>query len=297
MKIFFRNILILLVVLIFIYGALFCFRIVQDRKAVFVRDIRDGTIVKVLTHGYGFSFEGGMPWWFTLNEVSLERNFSHEFFLSIPALEELNDARYQIRIPVRMHFIINSDSPAAQEYLLKGEKGIDEAVTVCLRSLLGNEIGPFLAPTYRRDALYYRQHALEGDIVKKISGEVAKLGIEGASFSMPGGMFLPDMSSYWEGMRHLDNLNKLKRKNEIDTEILNGRLKQENLSNEEYYKRLSRISSLIKENPELLKYIYIDKLSDKIKLVNSIDTLDILGVFNKQKTDTEASKGDIDNLR
>ena len=64
------------------------------------------------------------------------------------------------------------------------------------------------------------------------------------------------------------------------------------------FEKLLRISSILKNNPEILKFIYIDKMGDDIKVIISSDKTGLPAMFNDSAEGTKpAAKGDVDNLR
>ena len=93
-------------------------------------------------------------------------------------------------------------------------------------------------------------------------------------------------------MRDLDFLN---RKQEI---LLTKKLIKERYENELYFEKLLKVSSLLKDNPEILKFIYIDKMGDDIKVIISSDKTGMPSMFSEDSNGTKPDvKGDVDNLR
>jgi hypothetical protein len=93
-------------------------------------------------------------------------------------------------------------------------------------------------------------------------------------------------------MRDLDFSN---RKQEI---LLSKKLIKERYENELYYEKLLKVSSMIKDNPEILKFIYIDKLGDDIKVIISSDKIGLPAMFSDTINNAKPGvKGDVDNLR
>jgi len=93
-------------------------------------------------------------------------------------------------------------------------------------------------------------------------------------------------------MRDLDFSNK---KQEI---LLSKKLIKDKHENELYFEKLLRVSSILKDNPEILKFIYIDKMGDDIKVIISSDKTGLPAMFNESSDGTKPGvKGDVDNLR
>jgi len=74
-----------------------------------------------------------------------------------------------------------------------------------------------------------------------------------------------------------------------------GHLSREKLENESRQNYYSSIAKLIKSDPDLLKFIYIDKIAGNVKVVISSDKDLVPDIFTG-KTETVKSK-EIDNLR
>jgi len=295
---FFRKITILILAVAAAYAAVFCFRLLKPGKAVVVEDMRSGSVARVLTGKYCFAYEGAMPWWFSLREIPLEREFSGTARIGIPGLSALDDGRYDIRIPVRFRYLADPDIASAQAVIMRGEAGMDQEVFSRIQSLMRRELVPYIDPAYKRDQLNYNRDRLAADIGKKIRQEMKRGGLDVSSFAFEGGMYLPAAAEYYEALKHLDEMGRIKRKNDVEAVILVKKLDREKMSNEEYYKKLIRISDIIKNNPDILKYIYIDKLADNMKVVSSVDSFDVLGDSSAKKNNVSPSrKGDIDNLR
>ena len=64
-----------------------------------------------------------------------------------------------------------------------------------------------------------------------------------------------------------------------------------------YLEKLTKVSSIIKDNPQILKYIYIDKMGDNIKVIISSDKTGIPGFLGESNDINPGVKGDVDNLR
>jgi hypothetical protein len=159
-------------------------------------------------------------------------------------------------------------------------------------------LNDFLEPQYTRERLMLEQKRLNDDVAAEISRKLASLGIitEKFEFILPG--YYPDTKLYQEAllknreMRELDFSNK---KQEI---LMKRQLLKEKSEFEFYFEKLSKVSTIIRDNPQILKYIYIDKMGDNIKVIISSDKTGIPAVFGETSDNSNPGvKGDVDNLR
>ena len=79
---------------------------------------------------------------------------------------------------------------------------------------------------------------------------------------------------------------------------LRNSLEKDKIASEAYYEKLSRIGNMIKDNPEILKYIYIDKLAGNIKVIISSEKNAMPVIFGQDQDVKDSDlKKEIDNLR
>jgi hypothetical protein len=156
----------------------------------------------------------------------------------------------------------------------------------------------YIEPVYDKNIILKNEKAIVEALTSELVKKMAGLGIilEKVEFISPG--YYPDNKLYNEGlvqnkeMRDLDFSNK---KQEI---LLSRKLISEKQQNELYYEKLLKISSLLKNNPEILKFIYIDKMGDDIKVIISSDKTGLPAMFNDSSDGAKPGvKGDVDNLR
>jgi hypothetical protein len=110
----------------------------------------------------------------------------------------------------------------------------------------------------------------------------------------------PDRDTFFAAVKHRNEIFQLERDNEIEMKQFNKELEKKQMVDARYKRKLEGISALIKNNPLILKYIYIDKMADNIKMILPINAsgypLDLNDVGKKYSEQSDSSK-EIDNLR
>ena len=297
LKRFVRKILILFVCIILIYAGFFGFRMLDEGFIGIVKDVRINKVVRIFIREYNFIVEGLNPLWYAVYEVPTSRSIIKELNVTIPDLSELSHSRYEIKIPISVLYEIDIDNPASIEFLWSDTEDIDAKILKIIRLICNEKLYPYISPQYKRNSLLYNIRHVTQDIRNGLEQELSTHGLLLKSFSLVGALTMPSLRDYSHGKRHIAELHKIEEINENSLKDINNKIERNKILNKQYYDKLSEISTLIKGNPDLLKYIYIDKLSDKIMVVNSIQDIDIMDVFKKRQEKMSSTHGEIDNLR
>lgn len=280
-----------------IYSLIFSFFRLDENEYGLVKDINNNQIVTGFKNRYNFVWQGGLPWKYKVEKIELKNSSIFDVVIQIPSLSSLTDDIYYIRIPLNITYRIKKDNLPDISFL-SDRKVMDQYVSTVAAGICSTMLIDYIEPKYDRNRLLQEQKRLNDDIAAEISKKLASLGVvpEKLEFLLPG--YYPDTRLYDEAlvrnkeMRDLDFSNK---KQEI---LMKKQLLKEKSEFELYLEKLTKVSSLIKDNPQILKYIYIDKMGDNIKVIISSDKTGIPAVFG-ESTDNNNSgvKGDIDNLR
>lgn len=280
-----------------IYGLYFSLYKAGDDEIIVLRDIKNDRVVQVYTSSYNFIWQGIIPWDYHVIKMPLKNSSLVRIDVKIPALSSLNDDTYLIKLSANISYRIdkaNLPDIAVLSSKTDIEKFIIEKFTLVSETVLRK----FIEPVYDRNNLFKNEKAVTDTIASETVKKIAGLGVilDNAEFISPG--YYPDNKLFSEGlvqnkeMRDLDFSNK---KQEI---ILSKKLISEKQQNELYYEKLLKISSLLKDNPEILKFIYIDKMGDDIKVIISSDKTGLPAMFNDSSEGAKTGvKGDVDNLR
>ena len=109
---------------------------------------------------------------------------------------------------------------------------------------------------------------------------------------------VPDAEMYREGLLLASDLRKIENDNKKELIVLENILRKEDQKHKKYLENLWEIAKLVKNNPDLLKYLYIKGFSDKVKVILAPEKSGMPFGLDLEVRDGAASKkGEIDNLR
>jgi hypothetical protein len=264
-----------------------------------VKEDRQTGEYSLLHSGWAFEWHGIYPGRVRVMRFPKRSAESTVIGLPMPALEELKSDRYAIKIPVSFAFFVDSRALSmAPERLASQKNAIAAFAGQALGGYLAKEASAYLEPVYDRNGLSRAQN----DIVKK-AGEkwiafLGRAGINVTSFEISGGISLPDERLYYEGIAFLRELRELERSEKKELVALKGSLEREKLRRQEFMDKLSETSKLLKTNPDLLKYIYIDKLAGNVKVIIAPDKSGMpFGLNLAEPAGKPGQREEVDNLK
>lgn len=284
------------VFLLIIYSFLFSFFRLDDTEYGLVKD-NNNQIVAGFKNRYNFVWQGSLPWKYKIEKAGLKNTSLFNVVIQIPSLSSLTDDIYLIRIPLNISYRLSKENLPDPVYL-SDKKQMDQYISNLASGICSTMFNDYLEPLYTRERLMLEQKRLNDDVAAEISKKLASLGIitEKFEFILPG--YYPDTKLYQEALlknREMRDLDFSSKKQEI---LMKKQLLKEKSEFEFYFEKLSKVSTLIRDNPQILKYIYIDKMGDNIKVIISSDKTGIPAVFGETSDNSNPGvKGDVDNLR
>jgi hypothetical protein len=214
--------------------------------------------------------------------------------IPLPPISDIAEERYSISFSVNTRLRLDTESASGMKYFASSADPLKAFVASSLNESSGLVFREYIEDGYRRDAIKFRSDEIKEKIKVLLSERVQKNGfsLEGADYSA---IKIPSYETYNEGVKFQNELRNEIISNEKEKVAVNGRLSREKLENESRLDYYSSIAKLIKSDPDLLKYIYIDKIAGNVKVVISSDKDLVPDIFTG-KTETVKSK-EIDNLR
>ncbi len=265
-----------------------------------VQDLRSKSIVGIarpVAWNYAFIWQGALPWWFLISEMPTRRAASLKARIVFPELGFLKDDSYHLWVPLRVVYRIDGSKFTDVSRLGRGGRVLDELVNTFFQDELQREMAPYLAPAYQRDALAAQIEPIMARALKSVESELKSYGIEVTSAKISGTVTLPERAVYNEGVLHAADLRKVYRMKEMDLIGLRGIIEREKIKNEQFYANLLKISKIISANPDILKYIYIDKLGGNVNVILSSDSSGVPRMLEKSSRPAKEKPREIDNLR
>lgn len=279
-----------------VYTFLFTFYLLDDNKMGVVRDVNSNRVIFLFNDTYNFVWYGFTPWLYKIEKVPVK--YSTPIELRVSLLPGVADSAgsLDIRIPIEVSYHINRGFAPELSFFESSSKTdylVNIGTNVC--STLFNK---YIEPVYSRRDIQRNEETLFDSIKIRMEYQLKEAGIIVDSIQSSGPFILPSLEHYHEALLKEKELKEIAFRNQIQEIHLKNNLTKEKAAVEAYYEKLSRIGDIIKSNPDILKYIYIDKLADNIKVIVSSDknTMPVIFGPDQEIKDSDLKK-EIDNLR
>jgi len=264
-------------------------------QVLVVNDRKNKNAAAIYNGSYNFVWQGSLFWRYDIKIYSLTRDFSGQVAVYLPEFVLLKKEYYAVIIPYSITSSI--DLSKININLIGNSRALERIVSRTVKNVYLKRIQEFLYPQFNPFMVIKRIEDIE-NIEKSIKDTLLRNGLEASGISLQKRLRVPSLADYNNGKRLLERKrrlddNQILAKQRLVNEILGSRKKTE-----EYFSQLVRISRIIKDNPDILKYIYIDKLGANVKVILSSDASGYPLKLNKQKAkQPKKNKGEIDNLR
>jgi hypothetical protein len=270
MKIFFK-IFFLLLTAAAVYTAFTSYNPVREGMSAAVVNKSSGDVVDTIPEGRRFILYNALCWKYSVEMFSLKNSLAENIRIDIPALKDLKEDTFAVMIPIKADFSVKPSELYDLNLLKNAADGVKKAVVNELKINLNLAIEDYLAPVYRGDVIKKESETIIKRLEESISTEFANKGITIYNLKYMGAVSAPDNRRYEEGLVHLRILRTALIENERKLIELKGQLERDAVSMESIHNKYREMSLIISKNPDILKYIYIDKIAPNSKLVVSPD--------------------------
>ena len=300
MKKFLLKTIIVVIVAGIAYILFFSVTKIDKNRICVVEDLRSKKIVRIVrpfAGNYAFAWQGSFPWWFLISDLPAQRSASFMIRITVPGLEYLKEDYYVIRVPIQAAYRIDQDKFGDVSKMVDEGRGVDDLVKKFFENELQRELLAYLTPAYQREALIAQLDTILKRMQKNLEGELKAFGIDLTDAKIIGAVIAPERAIYNEGILHAADLRKKDRGMEKELIDVRSMVERENIKNEQFYKKLLEISRIISANPDILKYIYIDKMGDNVNVILSSDDTGVPRMLEKNVNPAKSKTKEIDNLR
>ncbi len=260
-----------------------------------------GNVVAVSENRY-VNFYGAFPWRFSVETRPQEKYFTHSVVITIPELKDLKEDSWKIEIPLKLNISIKEGKVRDLNFYRDSE-GPEKFMAVELDSAVNRYLSPCLTPVYRPESLAASLEKISQGM-ESFKELMESYGLAVNSLEPAGLPVYPDRKLYEEGLAQAFMLRKTAAEGERKMLEISSRLKTDAASQDGIYRHYREMSSIIKENPDILKYIYIDKMAGNLKLIISSDRTafpefleDKNAVTSEPKAAKRNNSGEVDNLK
>jgi hypothetical protein len=294
-----KKLLLIIVLSAVAYTGITSIVLVSEKSVAVITATQTGEVVQVCGPGINFVVKGFFFW--TINTAMFPLSNRQEFEAAIPVypLHALGSSYYSILVPVSVSYeidlakvYITKDSVANQKSMyLNAIRGI-------VKSTFERAFEPYMRSRYLRSDLERDFNTVFSSVSESARQQCSDIGIVLKNFKLSGMPVFPDEQTYAMGLQYLYELRDIEKETKKELIILQGKLKKEEISNKQLMKKLNAISTLVKDNPDLLRFLYIDKISGNVKVIISPDKSGFpFGLGFDSVPSRKNSRGEIDNLR
>mgnify|MGYP007085769531 FL=1 len=293
-----KKILALIILVLLGYTAYNGLVIIDKGGFAVIQDRESDKLIRIVGEGYSFVPESLLFW-----RVKVERFYRKNidtFRINIPItpLEDLASPLYAVSIPINVVYEIDPAHLMADAVSFNRKAGLFHvSLKKLLEECFSKDLAVFFTPRYDRNRLEKESSRIIDAVHGRLKEKCSMMGIVLTRFELAGAVFLPDVKTYQDGIRYLDELRSLEKNNKKELLILEGNLKKEEIVNRKNIEKLKEISALVKANPLLLRYMYIEKLGGNVKLIITDKDGVPFHLDESSSTGKAKKKNEIDNLR
>lgn len=267
--------------------------IVGNGVLAFVTD-EDGQMLGYLQRGVNFVPQGIISK-IKINYIPLNGSCDIDIVIPVPPLEVIKSEHYSIKIPVSVYYTLDAERlTLAVQKLYADSQYMPLQLQKRFLDRITENLKKYLLPYYQYTLL---QANLQKEFVSAIDHVKESCAADGIHINkvITGTIYIPDYAVYMEGRKFLNELLQQEKTNTLRLNALQQKLKEDEINNTQYLEYLEKISKIISKNKDILKYIYIDKLADNVKVIVNSDKNVPLDLANESVS--ESSKKDFDNFK
>jgi hypothetical protein len=218
-----------------------------------------------------------------------------DIIVPIPPLEKIKSKNYSITVPVSIQYTFDAGKLKLDlKSMHSNADYVKEIIIIALVDAVNTQFRKYLVPVYQYfplQANFQNEFIVVINTVKEVC---AKRGLVVDDVKI-GNVYLPDYAIYAEGKRFLQELLQQEKDNALQLARLQQKLNEDGLASKQRLEHLEKISELIQKNKDILRYIYIDKLADNVRVIVTSDKEAQFDILNTE--DYGTVKRDVDNFK
>lgn len=272
-----------------------CIKRVPEGHFTIFKDKTTGD-TKLLSPGIHFLIQGLYPDRIILRSFKNINNNIFNLKIEIPPFG-LNNESLCIRMTCNVSYAVDNNIQIP-DIQLENNNFFNDTIEGIIKANIKTELLPYITPYYKPESITNDKDKITEKALSRSKQQCKDMGLDIRKFELIGQMELPLKELYYNELKFLNELRDIEKNNKKELLILESKLLNEQKHNESYYNKLQEISKLIKENPDLLKYIYIEKLADNVKVILTSDKSGFpLGLTSDKIIERNINNNKIDNLK
>ena len=218
-----------------------------------------------------------------------------DIIVPIPPLEKIKSKNYSITVPVSIQYTFDAGKLKLDlKSMHSNADYVKEIITIALVDAVNTQFRKYLVPVYKYFPLQANFQNEFTVVINTVKEVCVKRGLVIDDVKV-GNVYLPDYAIYAEGKRFLLEVLQQEKDNALQLARLQQKLNEDGLASKQRIEHLEKISELIQKNKDILRYIYIDKLADNVKVIVTSDKEAGFDIFNTE--DSGSVKKDVDNFK
>ncbi|MBN1500427.1 MAG: hypothetical protein JW982_09730 [Spirochaetes bacterium] len=214
----------------------------------------------------------------------------------LPELADLKDDEYSISAGFEISYEIIPSDFIVEYDMINGDL-VQDKLTSMVETEISRLVNSTFSAGYDAEKLANFIKVIDVESTDKIISASARYGIKIAGIKRSADLRYPSEQAYNSGLLYKTELNDLKKRQGIEIENLKHSISKMTIQEDYYFEKLKKMSSIIKENPLMLKYIYIDKIAPNVKMILPVGTSGYPLEIETRNSENPNKSGEIDNLK
>ncbi|HPA73098.1 MAG TPA: hypothetical protein PKY31_12560 [Spirochaetota bacterium] len=291
-----RVLLILLLILAVAAGAYTTLFKVDEGEFGVVSGMEEADVIAVLHPGYNFVPRALFPWKVSVAYRRTRSTEMADVSVPLPGLEELDNRHYCVGLKVNLSYELDFEAVPGELLAEKGQ--VRKMFERLLKGAFTREIKTYLYPYYDQRKLEREFEAVAEKAFESVKKQCASSGIKVLGQEVIGSVSIPGEEIFREGTALAADLRRIENENRKELLVLENNLQKDDYRNKKYLENLREIAKLVKNNPDLLKYLYIKGFSKNVKAIIASERTGMpFGLDFEGAGASSAKKGDVDNLK
>jgi hypothetical protein len=290
------KVFIVVLLIVVSFGAyLTVFRVHTGEYGLLLNDAT-GEVEQVFPEGYNF-VPGNISFW--KHSVVFGKMKSSAVFdvrVPLPGLAEIESRHYAVDIKIQAKYELDLEN-AHDDMLASRELLVKMLKSIC-RDSFESEMLPYLYPVYDSAKLELKSGEVAEKGFELVRKRCKAAGVNVYEIALIGPLRVPSPDIYREGLALAADLRKIENDSRKEQMLLENKLKKDAIEQKKYLENLREIAKVVKNNPDLLKYLYITGFSKNVSTIIAPDRSGLpFGLDFSEKGSAPKAKGDVDNLR
>ncbi|MCX7678591.1 MAG: hypothetical protein N2316_05180 [Spirochaetes bacterium] len=286
----------IIVILVVAFSAYFVIVKIDDDEYGLLLNKETDEVEQLCLPGYNFAIKKIAFWRYSMYYGKITSSTIIEIRVPLPGLSELESRHYAVDMKLQMKYALDVEN-AQEDMLLKKDVLLQFLKTVSKESFESSML-PYWYPIYNNINLERNAAEVVEKSFAAIKERCGKMGIKIIEIALLTPLRIPTLEIYREGLMLAADLRKIENEYKKEQLLLENKLKKDEMEQKKYLENLRRIASVVKNNPDLLKYLYITGFSKNVTTIIASERTGMpFGLDFGKKDAAKVGESDVDNLR